>query len=132
MHLLISAYVILFGSIFYARFLNEKAYKLLTTEQKAGLIDLFSKNRLVNFIIATALCLMIFGMFYFEILPKNAIIFISGVSFLAYIIGVIRQSHQKLLEHNYPPEFLNQYRIVNIVRFGGLALSFPLLMFGFN
>ena len=41
-------FMVLLVSIFLARIINERSYKTISTEEKARLIDLFSRSRIVG------------------------------------------------------------------------------------
>ena len=117
--------------VFIARMLGEKAVKHLDTEQKAGLIDLFTKERKYSFLAIMCVVIAFLVVLQFR-LVKPIVAF--GVYFGLMVLFVIFKnynSYTKLTAHNYPAEYIRKILIANIVAVIGIILFFVMIFFTF-
>jgi hypothetical protein len=118
---------VLLISVFISKFLLQKANGLLEVIKKAELIDLFSKDSLINF----GILLILLGLFFISIkfnLTNPTISYAFFMISLLIFISVINiRAYKKLESNNYPQHYIRTYIVSGIIRFLGLIV-FAVLM----
>lgn len=120
--------IVLLISVFISRYLLQKANKLLEVNKKANLIDLFSKDGLVNFGVLLSLLVLFFISIKFNWLNPTVSYIAFMVLLLVFIVVTNIRAYKKLKENDYPQDYIRTYIISGTVRFIGLAI-FVVLMF---
>lgn len=108
--------------IFASRFIQEKAMAKLSQEQKAGLISLFSKDRIIQFggIIVTVL--IFFGLVSLGWIEKEVGFYgYVGLTILLQLVFTLWSIH-KLKKNAYPAGFIQSYTVSGIIRFVGVTV----------
>ena len=119
-------FMVLLVSIFLARVINERSYKTISTEQKARLIDLFSRSRIVGFAIIIVLIAFLFLVPRWGVLSITATLTVYIASLLIYFAAFTVYSFRVLRRNGYERPFIRLYSLSVIVRFAGLAVFFGL------
>jgi len=117
-----------FVTIYIARAIGEKAVKFLNTEQKAGLIDLFRKDRKLGTGIIFGLVIGFLLALQFNLLDPFISFSIYFLVITGYFVFKILKSHKKLKINNYPKEYIRQIIWANIIAAIGMILFFSLVM----
>lgn len=120
-----------FVIVYIARMMGEKAMKYLNTEQKAGLIDLFSKERKIG----SALVLGLIAVFLFVlqmklVAPMTAFSCYFAIMIL-YMIFKNYNTYTKLKAHNYPQEYISRILAASVIALLGIAAFFAGIFFTF-
>jgi len=125
---LMIAFVVLLVMIFVSRKQSEKANKKLDQEKKAELIDLFSKDRTINFGILITIIVLFFIAIRFSNL--NTVIIFASYIFIVLIFMIISAilSYRKLINNDFPESFIRSYLIATLLRFLGLIIFFTIVI----
>lgn len=121
------AFILLLGSVFLSRTINDKANQHLNQNQKADLVDLFSGSRPYTF---GALVLILLGYFAgikFSLLDPFLLSVLYCIAMLAFIISVSISAYKKLIANDFPSHYIKSYITSTAVRFIGMLLFFVLL-----
>lgn len=111
------------------RNLEERAMKGLSTEQKAGLIDIFSKKRKYNLYITIGAVILFLLSLQFEWLPDQWIFALYFGIMLVYI-AVLKSTNLKTLKANgYPEPFLKSMTLTAALLIVGIFLFFAMLYY---
>jgi 4-hydroxybenzoate polyprenyltransferase len=116
--------------VFYiSRVLGEKAMKLLNTEQKAGLIDLFTTER--KYGSAAIVCLIIAFLVVLQFRLVAPIITFSSyfIIMTVYIAFKNYRTYKKLTEHNYPKRYIQKMMVANLISMIGILVCMFLMFF---
>lgn len=120
---------LVFGGIFISRVVMEKANRKLTTDQKAGLVDLFSKYRVQNIVITVSLMAVFFVSLKLNLLAPKLLISTFFGSFLLFLIVSVYRSTRLLKTEAYPLSYRNTVVMVTTLRLVGfIAAGFLLMM----
>ena len=116
------SFLILIGSVFLARVVNEKANKTLAPIQKAALIDLFASNRTLYF----GLMILLIG-FYFAVLKWNLLPIIwTMIGYFTLLILSLTVNaylaYRKLNANGFPKTYIRLYLASSSIRFVGILL----------
>jgi ABC-type multidrug transport system fused ATPase/permease subunit len=126
---LYSGILIFLGCTFLAGKILNSATAHLNEEQKAGLITLFSKQRLINLAVMVVLITGFFILMNQKIDQRLVLSIYFGalVVFLAYST---RASQQLLVKNEYPEAYIRAFVWSTVLRYTGLGLMMvALLMF---
>lgn len=118
--------IIFMASIFGARALNDKANRELSTEKKAELVDLFSRNY-KNYIIILVIIGGFFAAMQFELLEMDILLSIYGILLLIFMIFSSINSKNKLIKNDFPITYINKFLLSSVIRFIGISVMFAFL-----
>lgn len=121
------SFPILLVAILVARVINERAMKKLPDDKRLGLIDLFSKNRIVSIITLVVFVGLFFAslrLMWFD--PWVTIGIFLGI-FVIYLGLSIVYALRTLKKHDYPNAYISSYLLATAIRLGGLAVYFAIL-----
>ncbi|MGC4039222.1 MAG: hypothetical protein QM710_00065 [Flavobacterium sp.] len=118
-----------FIAVYIARTMGEKAMKYLNTEQKAGLIDLFKKDRKIGSAIIFGLVIGFLLVLQFHLLNPFIAFCIYFLVITGYFVFKIIRTHKILTASNYPKEYIRQMILANIIAAIGMAAFLSLTMF---
>ncbi|MGV3696902.1 hypothetical protein [Flavobacterium sp.] len=116
-----------FVVIYTARMLGEKAMRHLDTQQKAGLIDLFSTER--KFGSALIFCLVIGFLLVLQFRLIEPII-AFGVYFVVMVVYVVFKNirtYKKLIANDYPQEYIKKILAANVLAAIGIIIFLALM-----
>ncbi len=119
-------FMVLLVSIFLARIINERSYKTISTEEKARLIDLFSRSRIVGLAIIIVLIAFLFLAPQWGVLSATTTLAVYIASLLVYFAAFTVHSFRVLRRNGYERSFIRLYSLGVIVRFAGLAIFFAI------
>ena len=118
-----------FALIYIARMMGEKAVKMLNAEQKAGLIDLFAKQRKFGTLIVFVLVAAFLVVLQFKLIePMIAFSAYFGIMLL-YMVFRNYQTYSKLKANDYPQEYINKFMSASILATLGIATFFGLVFY---
>ena len=116
--------MVLLISIFLARIINERSYKTISTEQKARLIDLFSRSRIVGFAVVIVMIAFLFLVPRWGILSFTTTLTVYIACLVIYFVAFTVHTFRVLRHNGYERPFVRLYSLSIIVRFAGLAVFF--------
>ncbi|HNP32989.1 MAG TPA: hypothetical protein PKN96_06825 [Flavobacterium sp.] len=120
-----------FVVVYIARTLGEKAMKHLDTEQKAGLIDLFSKQRRYGSAIILCLVILFLIVLQFKLVTPLVAFSTYFVVMISYMLFKYYKTYTKLTENNYPPEYINKIVFASLLATLGVVTFFALIYYEF-
>ena len=103
------AFLLLLLFIFIARMINEKATKKLDQDQKAALMDLFSKDRIFTFGILIGIVVLFYLSVSFELIEYSLSFILYIILIFAFIIVSGYMSYKKLKDNNFPDSYIESY-----------------------
>lgn len=116
--------------VYVARMMGEKATKkYLNSEQKAGLIDHFAKERKFGSAMVLLLIIAFFAVLQFQLVNVLVAFGSYFVIMMGYMVFKSYNTYKKLSAHQYPPEFIKQVVLANIIAALGMFAFFALIMF---
>lgn len=115
-------FLLFFGLILVSRTLLDRANKKLTVEQKALLVDGFSKMRTWH-----SALLLLFGLAFFLALRFNltehtTIMAIYFLFLLAFVVFNLLRTHRILRGYDFPTSYIQTYLVASTIRIFGLIL----------
>lgn len=116
--------MVLLVSIFLARIINERSYKTISTEEKARLIDIFARSRIVGLAIIIVMIAFLFLAPRWGLLSFTVTLAVYIVALLVYFVAFTVHSFRTLRRNGYEPPFIRLYSLGIVVRFAGLAIFF--------
>lgn len=118
-----------FAIVYIARLMGEKAMKYLNTEQKAGLIDLFSRERKIGS--AVVLGLIVVFLIVLEMRLVTPVIAFSCyfAIMILYMVYKNYNTYTKLKAHDYPQEYISRILVASFIALLGIAFFFGLIFF---
>lgn len=118
----IIALVVVLGIWFISRTLNERAMMLLSQEEKAKLIDLFSKSRIYSWGILILIVLLFFFNTKYALIDPflNYVIYIGLI--LIFMAANCYLSYKKLKQNNFPDSYIKSYLFTISLRFAGIVI----------
>ena len=119
--------LILLVAIFTSRIISEKANKSLSIEQKAELIDLFSKNRIYTFAALILIIAAFFASLKFNLLAQSTTVIIYIILISGFMLINSNMAYKKLKSHNFPDSYIKSYLISTSIRLIGLMVFFALM-----
>lgn len=121
------SFPVLLVAILVSRVINERAMKKLPDDKRLGLIDLFSKNRIVSIVTLVVFVLLFFASLRFMWFDPWVSIGIFLGIFVIYL-GLNKVHALKTLKkHDYPSTYISAYLLATAIRLGGLAVYFAIL-----
>ena len=117
-------FMVLLVSIFLARIINERSYKTISTEEKARLIDLFSRSRIVGLAIVIVMIAFLFFAPRWGLLSFTATLAVYIAALIIYFAAFTVYSFRVLRRNGYELLFIRLYSLSIVVRFAGLAIFF--------
>jgi len=121
------AFVLLFGSIFISRIINEKATKKLDQDKKVALIDVFSNGRIYTFGILMGIIVLFFISMKFNLIDPLITYIVYIVSIFTFIIITSLFSYRRLKANDFPDSYIKSYLLSTSLRFIGLVIFFALI-----
>lgn len=119
--------IVSFALIMWARMVSNNSIKTLSTEEKAGLVDLFAPLRKLSLIVAgVALGLYLLN-FMFKLIEIETALFGFLVILGLFFAYINYQSFTILKQNTYPEKYIKQYLLSSVLRLSGIAL----MLFGF-
>jgi hypothetical protein len=115
-------------TMFVAQRMSSNAMKRLPDEKKAQLIDLFSGNRIIHYIL---IIVIVFGNYMFvRATGINTLLsnFVYLVVLLGYIMFINFQSYRKLKKNNFPDDYIKTYMTSSTIRLAGVFAFFALTL----
>ena len=119
--------LILLVAIFASRVISEKANKSLSTQQKAELIDLFSKNRIYTFAVLILIIAAFFASLKFNLIEQSTTVIIYVILISGFMVINSNMAYKKLKSNNFPGSYIKSYLISTSIRLIGLMIFFALL-----
>ena len=123
------AFLLLLLFIFIARMINEKATKKLDQDQKAALMDLFSKDRIFTFGILIGIVVLFYLSVSFELIEYSLSFILYIILIFAFIIVSGYMSYKKLRDNNFPDSYIESYLFATSLRFIGILIFFALMKY---
>lgn len=118
-----------FVVVYIARMMGEKAMKHLNSDQKAGLIDLFSKERKYGSLIIFALVIGFLAVLQFQLVQPLIAFSAYFIIMISYMIFKNYNTYTKLNANNYPAEYTRKVLIANVLATAGILTFFALILF---
>lgn len=118
-----------FVVVYIARQLGEKALKHLDTEQKAGLIDLFTTERKYGSALIFGLVIAFLMVLQFRFIQPIIAFSVYFVVMIGYIIFKNYRTYKKLTANNYPKEYIQKILVANVVATLGIVLFLGLMFY---
>jgi uncharacterized membrane protein len=123
----ILAILVLFGTILGTRWMNDRANQKLSIEQKAKLVDLFSKTRIWNFALLFGIVILYFTVLEYGILEGRTALWVYALVVTLVLIVVAYLSSRKLKENGFPDDYVKSYLTLSTLRMAGLLIFFLLI-----
>jgi len=123
----ILAILVLFGTILGTRWMNDRANQKLSIEQKAKLVDLFSKTRIWNFALLFGIVILYFIVLEYGILEGRTALWVYALVVTLVLIVVAYLSSRKLKENGFPDDYVKSYLTLSTLRMAGLLIFFLLI-----
>ena len=123
----ILAILVLFGTILGTRWMNDRANQKLSIEQKAKLVDLFSKTRIWNFALLFGIVILYFIVLEYGILEGRTALWVYALVVTLVLIVVAYLSSRKLKENGFPDDYVKSYLTLSALRMAGLLIFFLLI-----
>lgn len=122
--------VVFFGFVMLSRFILDKANKQLDEDKKAILIDDFSKQRMINFVMLIAVIVFYFVVTSFNLIDPTLAFIIYITVFGLIFIGNEVVNYRKFKARNFPDFYIRAYITSSAIRAIGIVsfISFLLLM----
>lgn len=120
-----------FVIVYIARMLGEKAMKFLNTEQKAGLIDLFTKERRYGSAIILSLVIVFLIVLQFKLVTPLMAFVVYFAIMISYMVFKNYRTYTKLTANQYPPEYINRVVFASLLATLGIATFFALIYYEF-
>lgn len=111
-----------FAFTIWARFVSEKGMKLLSSDQKAALIDRFSKTRKWSVLILAAIILTFLAISYKFAIDRKVALYAYFGAFLLYTVVVQGITLVKISKLDFPKEFVRTSWMAGILRLAGLII----------
>lgn len=119
--------LVLFGTILGTRWMNDRANQKLSIEQKAKLVDLFSKTRIWNFALLFGIVILYFIVLEYGILEGRTALWVYALVVTLVLIVVAYLSSRKLKENGFPDDYVKSYLTLSTLRMAGLLIFFLLI-----
>lgn len=124
------ASVFLLGSVILARSMNERAMRKLPAEQKADLVDLFSKDRQWYFVFIIAIVVVYSVISGLQWLNEVYSFALLGLAVFTLVFSSVFRSRKKLKAHGFDEDYLNAFTRSGSVRLAGFVLALIALLIG--
>lgn len=121
------AFILLLGSTFLARTINDRANKNLNQDQKVALIDLFSNSRIYTFGLLIGIVALYFIGLRFNLLDPAILSSLYIMAMVLFILTTSVVSYRKLKANGFPYTYTRSYITSTTVRFIGMIVFFILV-----
>jgi hypothetical protein len=118
-----------FVVIYIARLMGEKAMKHLDSEQKAGLIDLFTKERRYGSFIVLSLVVVFLIVLQYKLVEPILAFIGYFIIMVGYMLIKTYRTYNKLVVNNYPKEYINKIVAATILATVGILVFFALIFY---
>lgn len=115
------------GSLFLARALEQKGMDTLSAEQRTALPKLLYKQRLYGLVFLVVLVIAMFVLSTQKIMNSSTALVFYFCILVFYYLLIALLGRKTLLENQYSKEYIQNYLLVNLVRFLGMAGVFVVL-----
>lgn len=119
--------ILLLGSSFLARMINNKANKILDQDEKLLLMDLFSDSKIYTFGILIAIVALYFFGLKSALATPVILASLYIIALITFFISTNYNSYKKLKNNNFPQGYIKSYLISTSIRFTGLIIFFMLV-----
>ena len=119
--------IFLFVQSFIIRIVAEKAMKKLDEHQKAGMIDLFSKQRIYGSGVMIVALILFFASLKYQLLDPQFILWILWGVLLLNIFISSYLNYKKLNDKKYPKVFIKGYLIRTIISCLGFLIFMAII-----
>ncbi|QBZ98594.1 hypothetical protein [Flavobacterium sangjuense] len=113
--------------VYIARLMGEKAMKLLNTEQKAGLIDLFAADRKYGSALIFIVVIAFLVVLQFRLIEPIIAFRIYFIVMIGYVIFKNYRTYKKLTFNNYPAEYIQKILVANVIAILGIVVFLSLM-----
>lgn len=110
-----------------SRKINQKANEKLNDNQKAKLIDLFSKSGLYSFGVLIVILALYFVNIKFKWIDLNAASYIFAIFILTFLFANAYMTYKKLKSNDFPDPYIKRNLLATAIRFIGLIFFFIVL-----
>ena len=125
----IAPFLILMTGIFGARYISNDASKLLSSEQKVQLVDIYSENKLQRLVFPISLLILYFVLIEF----LDISLFDSNIVFAVLIIILggysIYTNNMMLTKNGFSKVYIKKIRIAIIIRYLSIASMMSIMWF---
>ncbi len=121
--------LILLACVLISRMISDKAIKNLDADKKAELVDFFTGSRKKYMILVFAMVVIFFGILKFNLLEINLLTFVYALIFLIILFIRLFNSYKKLIQSNFPTEFIKNFLIANSINVLGIIIFFGFMIF---
>ena len=125
----IVAFMSFFATILVSRFISERAIKKLNQEQKANLIDSFSKGRVLSSVFVFILIGVYFLFLEYKVLPSFYTFLVYIILLSVYLLIMSFWYYKKLKSSGYPVAFINSYILSTVIRLIGVIILFTVIIY---
>lgn len=123
------AFILILIIILVSKLFNDRALKLLNTEQKAQLIDLFQKRRTYQIVIIIVITTVYFCLLnYFPAYYLQEITLFIAIILLFMLVNMYL-TIQVLKTNQFPAEYIGNYTLGAIIRLIGIVAYFVLVTY---
>jgi hypothetical protein len=113
--------------VYIARLVGEKAMKLLNTEQKAGLIDLFATDRKYGSALIFIVVIAFLAALQFRFIEPIIAFSIYFIVMIGYVTFKNYRTYKKLTANNYPVEYIRKILVANVIATLGIVVFLSLM-----
>jgi hypothetical protein len=121
--------LILLACVLISRMISDKAIKNLDADKKAELVDFFTGSRKKYMILVFAMVVIFFSILKFNLLEINVLTFVYALIFLIILFIRLFNSYKKLIQSNFPTEFIKNFLIANSISVLGIIIFFGFMIF---
>lgn len=116
------AFLLLMGSIFLSRYVNDRAIQKLEQDKKAQLVDLFSSRRNYSTFILFGIVALFFAVIHFNWLNAFLTYVIYALSIIVYMVVNGYRSYQQLKQLQFPDFYIRAYLLSTFIRFASIVI----------
>lgn len=116
------AFLLLIGSIFLSRYVNDRAIQKLEQDKKAQLVDLFSNRRNYSTFILFGIVALFFAVIHFNWLDAFLTYVIYALSIIVYMVVNGYRSYQQLKQLQFPDFYIRAYLPSTFIRFASIVI----------
>ena len=116
------AFLLLMGSIFLSRYVNDLAIQKLEQDKKAQLVDLFSSRRNYSTFILFGIVALFFAVIHFNWLNAFLTYVIYALSIIVYMVVNGYRSYQQLKQLQFPDFYIRAYLLSTFIRFASIVI----------
>lgn len=116
------AFLLLMGSIFLSRYVNDRAIQKLEQDKKAQLVDLFFSRRNYSTFILFGIVALFFAVIHFNWLNAFLTYVIYALSIIIYMVVNGYRSYQQLKQLQFPDFYIRAYLLSTFIRFASIVI----------